>query len=73
MFQLQCFKKEDVSDLSARNDDVLAPVLDSNVAVWVHHSQITRREIATTKSFASSLGVVEVLFDVNINVFKIAK
>lgn len=47
--------------LSARYDDVLTSVQNSDAAIWIHDCKVARFEIPTTKSFTSSLRVTEIL------------
>lgn len=47
--------------LSSGYDEILAPVQDSNAAIGILDSQITRIEMTAPERFRSRLGVAEVL------------
>lgn len=56
---------QEQSHLSSRYYDILAAVLYSYAAVWMHDCEIPRAKVAASESFLSGLWVTKVLVAVN--------
>lgn len=53
--------EERVKYLSAGNNDILAPILDTYRPVGIHDSQVTAMEVSALESFLGRLLVCEIL------------
>lgn len=54
---------KDVTNLSSRDDNILAPVLDTHRSIGMHHGQIAAVKVPTLESVLSGLLICEILQD----------